>query len=125
MGPIHQNKTLNQILAENLSYFMAKIGMTQAQLGRAADMGQTTVSLYLNPQRRLTGKSGKEPSAKLAEVQRLAKALQVEPWELLRPLTEAQREFYRSMEGLIAERAAEMRSVAPTQFSRKPPRRAA
>lgn len=125
MDPIHQNKTLNQILAENLSYFMTKIGMTQAQLGRAADMGQTTVSLYLNPQRRLTGKSGKEPSAKLAEVQRLAKALQVEPWELLRPLTEAQRDFYRSMEGLIAERAAEMQSVAPTQFSRKPPRRAA
>lgn len=125
MDPIHQNKTLNQILAENLSYFMTKIGMTQAQLGRAADMGQTTVSLYLNPQRRLTGKSGKEPSAKLAEVQRLAKALQVEPWELLRPLTQAQREFYRSMEGLIAERAAEMQSVAPAQFSRKPPRRAA
>lgn len=120
-----ETKTLNEILAENLRYFMAKAEMTQAQLGKLSDMGQTTVSLYLAPHRRLTGKTGKEPSAKLAEVQRLAQALRVEPWELLRPLTPAQREFYRGVDGLLAERAGKVDSDGPTQFSRKPPLRAA
>jgi transcriptional regulator with XRE-family HTH domain len=105
--------SINQILAENLACFMRERGMTQASLAAKAGMGQTTVSLYLSPARRAAGKSGKEPSAKLAEVNRLAAALGVELWELLRPLSAAQREFYRSMEALIAERAAEARSAAP------------
>ena len=35
----------------------------------------------------------------------LARALDVELWELLRPLSKAQREFYRSMEALLVERS--------------------
>jgi hypothetical protein len=47
--------------------------------------GQTTISLYLSPDRRKPGKDGKAGSAKLTEVEMLARALEVEPWELLRP----------------------------------------
>lgn len=119
------SKTLNEVLAENLRYFMSQAGLSQAQLGKLADMGQTTVGLYLNPERRLPGKSGKEPSSKLAEVQRLADALKIQPWELLRPLTEAQRDFYRSMEALIEERAAKTKAASETSFSRKRQQRAA
>lgn len=57
-------------------------------------MAQTTVSLYLNPARRLPSKSGKVPSANLGDVERLAKALEVEVWELLRPLSGPEREAY-------------------------------
>lgn len=102
--PADAEKTINEVLAENLQHFMCVKGVTQAVLAQRAGMGQTTVSLYLSPKRRSQGKSGKEPSATIAAVQRLADALQVELWELLRPLTQAQRDFYRSMESLITER---------------------
>ena len=79
--------SINLVLAENLARFMRDKGLTQMTLAGKADMGETTVSLYLNPGRRSAGKSGKEPSAKLAEVQRLAKAIDVELWQLLQPST--------------------------------------
>lgn len=124
-----ETRSLNTVLAENLGYFMERAGLSQAALAKRAQMGQTTVGLHLSPARRLQGKSGKEPSAKLAEVQRLAEALGVAPWELLRPLTESQREFYRSMEALIDERVAQslaLGSNARTSSSPgKQPRRAA
>jgi len=55
--------SLNQILADNLALHMEKKG----------------------PDRRKPGKDGKAGSAKLTEVEMLARALEVEPWELLRP----------------------------------------
>lgn len=75
---------INAVLAENIRTLMNKKQLVQTTLAKAAGMGQTTVSLYLNPENRKPGKSGKPPSAKLSEVDALAKALDVEPWELLR-----------------------------------------
>lgn len=101
---------------------MGEKSLTQMAMAAKADMAQTTVSLYLNPQRRTTGKTGKEPSAKLAEVQRLADALDVELWELLRPLSPVQRQLYRSVEAAVreaAEAAARVERSAPTTASRK------
>lgn len=115
-------KPINAVLAENLQFFMAEKGMSQAVLAAKARMGQTTVSLYLNPQRRAAGKTGNEPSAKLAEVQRLADALGVELWELLRPLTPVQRQFYRSVEAVVRETtkaAIRIEQPAPAAPSRK------
>lgn len=119
-------KSINEILATNLDYFMKAKGLNQATLGSRADIGQTTISLYLKPKRRLEGKSGKEPSAKLAQVQRLADALEVELWELLRPLTPVQREFYRSMDALLKTHPATEQLAAPVDPPRKrrPPRAA-
>lgn len=74
--------SLNQILADNLALHMEKKGLKQMALAKKCGVGQTTISLYLSPDRRKPGKAG---SAKLTEVEMLARALEVEPWELLRP----------------------------------------
>lgn len=81
--------TLNETLAANLARHMERRGWTQAALAKQSGVGQTTISLYLNPERRQPSKSGKIPSAKLSEVESLASAVGVEPWELLRPLPPA------------------------------------
>jgi phage repressor protein C with HTH and peptisase S24 domain/transcriptional regulator with XRE-family HTH domain len=78
--------TLNETLAANLARLMDKRGWTQAALAKQSGVGQTTISLYLNPERRQPSKSGKIPSAKLSEVESLAAAVGVEPWELLKPV---------------------------------------
>ncbi|WP_315531536.1 helix-turn-helix transcriptional regulator [Delftia acidovorans] len=77
--------SLNQILADNLALHMEKKGLKQMALAKKCGVGQTTISLYLSPDRRKPGKDGKAGSAKLTEVEMLARALEVEPWELLRP----------------------------------------
>ena len=79
--------TLNDILAENLAQKMADKGHTQASLAKLSGVGQTTISLYLNPSRRQPSKSGKVPSAKFSEVESLADALGVPAWSLLIPET--------------------------------------
>jgi transcriptional regulator with XRE-family HTH domain len=87
-------RSINEVLAENLKHYMGAQGLKQTALGEAAGMAQTTVSLYLNPSRRQPSKSGKVPSANLGDVERLATALKVEVWELLRPLSGPEREAY-------------------------------
>ena len=77
--------SLNEILAANLARLMERAGYTQASLAKLSGVGQTTISLYLNPGRRQPSKSGKVPSAKFGEVEALAEVLGVEPWDLLRP----------------------------------------
>lgn len=89
---------INDVLAQNLAYFMAEKGLNQSTLGAAAGIGQTTVGLYLNPGRRKTGASGKAPSAKLGELEQLARVLGVEVWELLRPMSPSARRAYRQIE---------------------------
>ncbi|WP_429942000.1 XRE family transcriptional regulator [Achromobacter xylosoxidans] len=81
--------TLNETLAANLARLMDRRGWTQAALAKQSGVGQTTISLYLNPERRQPSKSGKIPSAKLTEVESLANAVGVEPWELLKPVLAA------------------------------------
>ena len=89
-----QVSALNQALAENLEHHMSQKGLKQMALAKKCGVGQTTISLYLHPERRKLGKDGKAGSAKLTEVEMLAEALEVEPWELLRPLDGIQREVY-------------------------------
>lgn len=79
-------------------------GLTQAALAKRAGLGQTTVSLYLAPERRKPSKSGKAPSAKLSEVEALADALGVQLWELLKPMSPEQRDLYRALDALVQTR---------------------
>lgn len=79
------SKSANHVLAENLAAAMAAKGMTQSDLARASGVGQTTISLYLRPGDRQPSASGKQASAKLAEVEQIAKALGIEYWQLLKP----------------------------------------
>lgn len=85
MGKFFSTPEANDVLARNLEVLMEHRGMKQKALGVAAEIGQTTISLYLHPGNRKTSTSGKVPSAKIGEVQRLAKALRVETWQLLYP----------------------------------------
>jgi transcriptional regulator with XRE-family HTH domain len=91
-------KPINEVLASNLLHFMQSRGFTQSALGEKSGIGQTTVGLYLNPDRRKLGASGKPPSAKLSEVEMLADGLGVEVWELLRNLSSSERAAYEQIE---------------------------
>jgi transcriptional regulator with XRE-family HTH domain len=75
-------------LAANLAYFMGQRGLSQKALAEKCGVAQTTISLYLNPTRRKAGITGKAASAKLSEVEMLARSLDVEIWELLRDLND-------------------------------------
>lgn len=90
---------INEVLAVNLAYFMKEKGFTQSSLGRKVGIAQRTIGNYLKPElRQAESKSGKAASAKLTEVEKIAEGLGVEAWELLRPITPAEREFYRQIE---------------------------
>lgn len=124
-----QVSALNQALAENLEHHMAQKGLKQMALAKKCGVGQTTISLYLHPERRKLGKDGKAGSAKLTEVEMLAEALEVEPWELLRPLDGIQREVYErigaaykmlTQDGAsLASPPAKIAHPAPTTKSKK------
>ncbi len=73
----------NEILAKNIESLMKSKGLVQSALSKKSGVAQTTVSLYLNPDRRQPSKTGKIPSAKLTEVEALAKALDVSLVQLL------------------------------------------
>ena len=103
---------LNQALAVNLAYHMERKGLKQMALAKKCGVAQTTISNYLNPERRKLGKDGKAGSAKLTEVEMLAAALDVEPWELLRPMDGRQREVYEKIEA--AYRALNATPTTPT-----------
>jgi transcriptional regulator with XRE-family HTH domain len=92
------DKPINDVLAENLAYFMGQQSLTQQALGNKCGMAQTTVGLYLHPTRRKISASGKAPSAKLSEVEQLSKILGVEIWQLLRPLDPDERSAYEAIE---------------------------
>ena len=89
---------INEVLAANLAYFMAQRGLTQKALAEKCGVGQTTISLYLNPSRRKSGIGGKPASAKLSEVEMLAKSLDVEIWEMLRQLSDEERQAHAQIE---------------------------
>jgi len=75
-------KSANQILAENLAHFMKARGYSALALGKRAGIAANTVGNYLDTTPQVTAK-GKERSAKLAEVERLASALGVALVDLL------------------------------------------
>lgn len=67
--------TINEVLARNLKIRMEAKGMKQERLAARSKVGQTTISLYLSPDRRKPGATGKVPSAKVGEIEALASAL--------------------------------------------------
>lgn len=73
------------VLAENLDRLMQQSDdlRTQANVAKRAGIAQTAVSLMLRPDARARTKSGKTPSPKLAEVERVAGAFGMHLWQLL------------------------------------------
>lgn len=113
-------KTLNQVLAENLAALMRDLGVSQNALGASAGLSPRTISNYLAPQEAGTQpSSGKERSAKLAEVQMLADALGVHPLALLTDPGERLSVVRSLMDRMAAETAPVTTADAPIARSRK------
>lgn len=92
-------KSINQVVAENLAHWMEAQGFASQQaLAAKSGVSQRTISNYLNPTLRDDTSSGKEPSAKVTELAKLAAALHIEVWQLLREMTPQEREFYDQIE---------------------------
>lgn len=107
-------KSINIVLAENLEHFMRKRNIdSQQALAEKSGVAQRTISNYLNPDRRQVSKSGKEPSAKLTEVEQIARALDVEVWDLLRDLSPSERELYANIEAAY-RKLVEATASSPT-----------
>jgi transcriptional regulator with XRE-family HTH domain len=94
------------VVAENLAYYMGKAELTQTALAAKAGVSQKTVSNYLNPEQRADGAKGKEPSAKVSELDLIARALGIEAWQLMRAMTERERLLYERIEKAYADLVA-------------------
>lgn len=82
------SKTIAQSLdtvARNLERHMEGRGLTEDALAEASGISRRTVGNFLRPSNRLTkrGTSESIPSGTLANLVRIAAALEVEAWELL------------------------------------------
>jgi hypothetical protein len=79
-----RKRPINQVLAGNLAHYMRlREFASQPALAAASHVAQRTISNYLRPDLRQESKSGKEPSAKLTELEKIASALKIDVWQLL------------------------------------------
>jgi hypothetical protein len=83
-------KPINVIVAEALEFYM-RGRFNKLGLSKASGVADGTIRNFLAPENRATGKSGKEASGKLTELQMLADALHVPMAELVTDLTEDER----------------------------------
>lgn len=67
-------KPANQILSEALEYFMNPY-WSNVSLAQASGVAEGTIRNYRTPEKRGQGKSGKEPSAKVTELEAIANAM--------------------------------------------------
>lgn len=81
------HESVVDVLAKNVEAEMTrKYGSpNQSALARDAGLAQRTIGFMLKPESRLPLTTGKEPSPGLAQVAKVAAALNVEVWELLHP----------------------------------------
>lgn len=106
-------KPINQVVAENLAFWMQEGGFTSQQaLADKSGVSQRTIANYLRPDLRDDTNSGKAPSAKLTELGKLATALEIEVWQLLRQMTPQERAFYDKIEAAYKE-IAKNQSAGP------------
>lgn len=75
-------KSLNRLLAENLSREMKARGISANELGRMVGVSPRTIGNYLTVEQ-FTPSKGKERSAKLFEVESVARRIGIPPLSLL------------------------------------------
>ena len=86
------DKSMNQVLAESLVRLMAERGLNYTSLAKLAKVAPNTIKHYCrNSGEDFTPAKGKERSATLSIVERLADALGVDPLALLTDEEELQR----------------------------------
>lgn len=125
MGHPHPvaEKSISRVVADNLAYWMGQAEMTQSALAAKAGVSQKTVSNYLNPEQRSEGASGKTPSPKLEELDKIARALAIPVWQLVRRMTERERRLYEHIERAYAELVEQPPEVVQISPSSKGGRR--
>jgi len=97
-------KPINQVIADNLRFWMEQSGFdSQQALADKSGVSQRTIGNYLKPTLRDDTSSGKEPSAKVTELNKLAAALGIEVWQLLRQMSPQERSFYDKIEAAYRE----------------------
>lgn len=114
-----EKKSINDVFAENLAALMLRKDVNQPTLSAMSKVSQKTVSNYLNPGQRVVGSNGKQPSAKLTELEMIATALGVDPWQLLRPLNSDQRAAYEAIEAAFKALQPKTTPPAPVLVSTK------
>lgn len=110
-------KTLNQTLGENLKALMDDRGLSANVLGKRAGLAPNTVGNYLKAGLRdpdTMPTTGKERSAKLTEVEMLARALGVSPLSLLTDPDVLAQQARSIAEVLTRGLTASSRAAAPT-----------
>ncbi len=97
--PNRRRTPINEVLARNIAGAMKRRNIaTQKDLAKLCGLSQRSISNYLHPENHSRGASGKAPSAKLSEVEKIAHALDVDPCDLLRDMTPSERETYQRIE---------------------------
>lgn len=126
----HQARPANiaaflQMLADNLECHM-RGRMSEEALAKASGVSRRTVGNFLRPSNRNStrGTSKAIPSGTLANLYRLAAALEIEPWELLqRDVADPARlRYHEAIEQAFAER---LNSAEPLSKARPRLRKAA
>lgn len=97
-------RDINQVVAENLNYFMQRAGSEYRNanaLGDAADVAPNTIRYYLHPKKRPLSSAKGAGYPVLDTLARLAGKLGCEVWELLHPdlaRSFREREMYKTVE---------------------------
>jgi transcriptional regulator with XRE-family HTH domain len=88
---------LRQIITANVHEAMARMDIASiTELSRLANIPQTTLNSYLSP--------NKEGLPSLRHLLQIAAFFDLEPWELLCPVGEAERAVIKSMEAWMRSR---------------------
>ncbi len=122
---MRRKKSINVVLAEALKHYMGD-HWTPYSLAKKSGVAEGTIRNYLAPEKRQPSASGKEPSAKLTEVEMLAEALGVEFCDLTTDATEAQRlKSLRERAAAFYAQHGELPEWAPKPVLSKQPSRIA
>lgn len=110
--PVMQ-ESITQVFARNLLEEMERQGLNQPAMAQKSGVSQKTISNCLNPTQRPAGSKGRDPSPKLSNVEKLAKALGLDAWKLLLPMERGQRQAFDAIEKAVMGLAQTPKHDAP------------
>lgn len=122
MQPFNMDKRLiTEILAHNLKKALDEHPVFRGSgnaLSKTAKVAQTSISYMLNPKSRAPTKRG-DSSPKISQVDRVARALGLQAWQLVypdpdnRPVTDRESELHKRIESALVELRAIHEERAP------------
>lgn len=113
-GKSPQAKPVNQVLSEALNFFMEPY-WSNVSLARASGVAEGTIRNYRSAERAGTSKSGKAPSAKLTELEKVSTAMGLQVADLVTEMSvEARGALYRKRAAECYERTGSLPPWAPS-----------